>query len=151
MVNGPLKILVLVLIAALWLTGCALENTDLPTLVPQLDSNSNGRSEAVSDLDQGIDESPRTGSGVELPPTWTPGAPESEPEPPQAASTVEPDADEIADETVGETEIYVVQPGDTLAEIAERFSVTLEQLASANDIEDLDHIESGQELLIPSP
>lgn len=143
MVSGPMTKLIFVLIVALLLTGCALENTNLPTLVPQIDLNQVGRSDSTSDLDPAIDESPRTGTAIELPPTWTPGAPESEPDQPQEASTVEPDADE--------TRIYVVQPGDTLAEIAERFNVKLEQLASANDIVELDHIETGQELLIPSP
>ncbi|MGD2049688.1 MAG: LysM domain-containing protein, partial [Chloroflexota bacterium] len=59
--------------------------------------------------------------------------------------TVEP-----AEPVFGDTTIYVVQAGDTLAEIAESFNITLEQLASANNIEDVDHIETGQELLIPS-
>lgn len=144
MIEGPLIKSIVVLIAALLVSGCALDKKNLPTLLPQGDLNSTSRSDASSDLVPAIDESPRTGIAVELPPTWTPGAPESEAASPSqaATSTVEPDAD---------TKIYVVQPGDTLAEIAELFSVTLEQLASANDIVDLDHIETGQELIVPSP
>ena len=144
MIEGPLIKSIVVLIAALLVSGCALDKKNLPTLIPQGDLNSTSRSDASSDLVPAIGESPRTGIAVELPPTWTPGAPESEASSPSqaATSTVEPDAD---------TKIYVVQPGDTLAEIAELFSVTLEQLASANDIVDLDHIETGQELIVPSP
>ncbi len=144
MIEGPLIKSIVVLIAALLVSGCALDKKNLPTLLPQGDLNSTSRSDASSDLVPAIDESPRTGIAVELPPTWTPGAPESEAASPSqaATSTVEPDAD---------TKIYVVQPGDTLAEIAELFSVTLEQLARANDIVDLDHIETGQELIVPSP
>lgn len=144
MIEGPLIKSIVVLIAALLVSGCALDKKNLPTLVPQGDLNSTSRSDASTDLVPAIDESPRTGIAVELPPTWTPGAPESEAASPSqaATSTEEPDAD---------TKIYVVQPGDTLAEIAELFSVTLEQLASANDIVDLDHIETGQELIVPSP
>lgn len=152
MVNEKLKLLVLVMISILWLAGCGLGNKNMPTLVPPSGLNSNGDSEVASGLGQGMNESPRTGSGVELPPTWTPGAPESVPEQPQVASTIEPDTAEImGDNAAAETNIYVVQPGDTLAELAERFNVTLEQLASTNGIADINHIESGQELLIPSP
>lgn len=130
------------------LTGCAFGEGALPTLVPEININSAGRSDAADELDRIIDDSPRTGAGVPLPPTWTPGAPEIEPDPAQPAipvATMEP-----AEPVFGDTTIYVVQAGDTLAEIAESFNITLEQLASANNIEDVDHIETGQELLIPS-
>lgn len=140
--------LVIVLIVIFLITGCGLGDAALPTLVPNVNTNSAGRLDAADELDQLIDESPRTGAGVEIPPTWTPGAPESEPETPQPASPVE--TVEPAEPVAEETEIYVVQAGDTLAEIAENFNVTLEQLASANNIEDVDHIETGQELLIPA-
>lgn len=45
---------------------------------------------------------------------------------------------------------YVVQPGDTLSEIAERFGTTVRALVRANDIDDPDRIHPGQELVIPS-
>ncbi|MCB0120887.1 MAG: peptidoglycan DD-metalloendopeptidase family protein [Caldilineaceae bacterium] len=45
---------------------------------------------------------------------------------------------------------YTVQSGDTLAEIAERFGVSLEQLIVLNQIEDRDLIAVGQVLLIPA-
>ena len=44
---------------------------------------------------------------------------------------------------------YTVTPGDTLSEIAERFGLTVEELAEANGIVDPDHILSGQVLLVP--
>jgi LysM repeat protein len=44
---------------------------------------------------------------------------------------------------------YIVLPGDTLGEIAEQFGVDLEELARINNLVDLDHVEVGQELLIP--
>ncbi len=44
---------------------------------------------------------------------------------------------------------YVVQPGDTLTIIAQRFNVTLEALVQANDIKDPDRVEVGQALIIP--
>ena len=48
-------------------------------------------------------------------------------------------------------EVYVVQPGDTLGEIAQQFDVTLNELFSANQdlIVNEDLIEVGWELQIP--
>ena len=44
---------------------------------------------------------------------------------------------------------YVVQPGDTLRSIAERFDTTIELLVEANDIEDPDLIRTGLTLRLP--
>jgi LysM repeat protein len=46
-------------------------------------------------------------------------------------------------------ETYVVQPGDTLAEIAAQFGVTVQALAEANNIANIDVIEVNQVLVIP--
>lgn len=46
---------------------------------------------------------------------------------------------------------YVVQSGDTLSKIANRFSVDQAELMAVNRITDPDHIEKGQELRIPPP
>lgn len=46
---------------------------------------------------------------------------------------------------------YTVQSGDTLAKIAARFGVTVEQMVASNDIKDPDLVEVGQVLVIPSP
>lgn len=45
---------------------------------------------------------------------------------------------------------YVIQPGDTLFEIAQKYGVSLESLAAANQIADPDVISAGQELVIPA-
>lgn len=45
---------------------------------------------------------------------------------------------------------YTVQSGDTLSRIASRFGVTVNELAEANNIENLNQIEVGQVLTIPS-
>ncbi len=44
---------------------------------------------------------------------------------------------------------YVVQPGDTLSSIANRFSVSLSDLMSANNITDPNSIQAGEQLVIP--
>ncbi len=45
--------------------------------------------------------------------------------------------------------VYAVQSGDTLLEIALRFGVDVELLASKNDIDDPGSLQLGQELIIP--
>ena len=45
--------------------------------------------------------------------------------------------------------VYVVQPGDTLLEIAERFGVDSEAIARYNGLADPDDLSPGQELTIP--
>lgn len=46
---------------------------------------------------------------------------------------------------------YVVQEGDTLSGIAQRFHVELADLVAANGLVDPDAIEAGQTLAIPAP
>ena len=45
--------------------------------------------------------------------------------------------------------IYVVQPGDTLGKIAERFSVTVQSIVERNALASADAIQAGQSLEIP--
>jgi LysM repeat protein len=44
---------------------------------------------------------------------------------------------------------YVVQPGDSLSAIAERFGVSVDEIAAANGITDVDTITAGDTLVIP--
>lgn len=48
-------------------------------------------------------------------------------------------------------EQYVVQPGDTLGEIAKRYQTSPEAIAAANGLSDLNQLEIGQVLDIPAP
>ena len=58
--------------------------------------------------------------------------------------------DDIVFEEAPITEtIYVVQPGDTLALIATRFCITVEEIQRLNNIVDIDSLSIGQELRIP--
>lgn len=54
----------------------------------------------------------------------------------------------IESETITET-IYVVQPGDTLAFIADRFCITLVEIQRLNTIVDVSQLSIGEELRIP--
>jgi murein DD-endopeptidase MepM/ murein hydrolase activator NlpD len=55
-----------------------------------------------------------------------------------------------AQESTPEPTVYVVQRGDTLYAIAEKFGTTVKAISSANNIEDASLIVTGQKLVIPS-
>jgi LysM repeat protein len=46
--------------------------------------------------------------------------------------------------------IYIVQPGDTLSDIAVQFGVSMEALVNRNAIERPEYLRSGQKLIIPT-
>ncbi|MDX1688442.1 MAG: LysM peptidoglycan-binding domain-containing protein [Candidatus Promineifilaceae bacterium] len=126
-----LLFLALLAIAA---TACGGGGDAVPTAAPTVPAESLGEEGEAS---------PRVDASTSIPPTWTPQAPAAQATP--APAPVDDD-DPVSG---GEGDVYVVQAGDTLAEIAARFGVDLNVLADANDIENVDHIEVGQELLIP--
>jgi murein DD-endopeptidase MepM/ murein hydrolase activator NlpD len=50
-----------------------------------------------------------------------------------------------------DAEQYIVQSGDTLGQISDRFSVSVEEIAEASEIENINVLEVGQTLIIPAP
>lgn len=60
----------------------------------------------------------------------------------------EPAAEEASQ---GDGETYVVQSGDILWDIAERFGITVEAIAEANDLENPADLAIDQVLIIPPP
>ncbi|HZD56841.1 MAG TPA: LysM peptidoglycan-binding domain-containing protein, partial [Anaerolineales bacterium] len=77
-----------------------------------------------------------------LPPTRLPGSPllTPTPDPPHDLPPLRDDPDQ-----------YVVQPGDTLNQIATKYGVGLDAIAEANDLLNVDYLEVGQLLTIPAP
>lgn len=131
----------LVLVLLLILTACGGSGGEqaLPTVVPTLSGRLD--TEAASPRIAGTPDG-------QIPPTWTPG---SQPVAPTRLTPL-PDTGgdgNAADATGLDSNVYVVQEGDTLAEIAADFGVDLELLVAVNEIENIDVIEVGQELLIP--
>lgn len=89
-------------------------------------------------------------------PTYTPSpTPTATPlPPPTPISTVHPvpaqQAETEAEPTVQiEGATYIVQRGDTLGQIAMRFGLSVDEVASANHLSDPSSIYAGQELVLP--
>ena len=109
--------------------------TDLPTPIPTLV------------LDEA--DSPRTDVTPEsgLPPTWTPAPTAAEGHIFDVGGTPEPgETPQVGD---GTRVIHVVVAGETLGEIAQQYGISVDDLAEANDITDVNRIEVGQQLIIP--
>lgn len=130
------RILLLLLFLVLLATACGGGGNAVPTAAPTVAPGTLG-------AEGGGDGSPRVDASNSIPPTWTPQSPAVQATPaPVSGDDPEPSAS-------GDGDVYVVQVGDTLAEIAIRFGVDLNALADVNGIQNIDHIEVGQELLIP--
>ncbi len=54
----------------------------------------------------------------------------------------------IATTTTSPEVTYVIQKGDSLSKIAKKFNLTVPQLMTINSIQNADHIEAGQVLII---
>lgn len=100
---------------------------------------------------------------TELPPpessaTLDAGAPSDvtpETQPPADQPTAEPPSDTTGDAATPETSTggertHTVQSGDTLSQIAETFGVTVEEIAAANNLTNIDSLALGQVLVIPA-
>jgi len=66
-------------------------------------------------------------------------------------ATPTPDEARVLPEIRNETDGYIVEAGDSLQIIADRFNVTVQMLLGANEIPNPDHVEVGQALVIPAP
>lgn len=130
--------------AAVLLLACGTVTVTVPTAVPSAIEDtsvdgSGGFGDATSPRDAAED--------LGLPPTFTPPPTLLPPTPYTPRGVV---GDLSGGLGVIEGEEYIVQRGDTLAEIATAFGVTVDVLARANRIANIDVIEVGQVLIIPT-
>lgn len=135
------RILLILFFLALIVTACGGDGEAVPTMAPTVSG------ESLGEDGQG-EASPRIEASTAIPPTWTPQSPAAQVTPAPASGDADAPPSPAPDSAV-EGDVYVVQEGDTLAEIAESFGVALDVLVEANGIQNIDHIEVGQELLIP--
>ncbi len=91
---------------------------------------------------------PLAESGVT--PTWTPFMPATR-QPGDPLLTPTPNQPIAMPTPRSESQNYIVQTGDTLGKIAQRYQVTIQQIMTANDLYNADQIAVGQVLVIPPP
>lgn len=63
----------------------------------------------------------------------------------------EPTPVTIPTEEVATETIHIVQPGETLFLIALQYDASVEEIAAANNLADINTLEVGQQLVIPAP
>jgi LysM repeat protein len=143
------RILVLFL---LLLAACGGSNQPNDTETPSASENVN---ETAVDTVENETESPREEApptATTLPPTWTPSSMEHNGHLSTGPGGVSAEPGGAAAGSIpisGTRVIYVVQRGDTLAEICHQYKASISTVASINSISDWDHIEVGQVLTIP--
>ena len=101
------------------------------------------------DVSDWCDSSISVASITPLPATPTPTPAPSATSTPSASGTSPAGANTAETNTAAADQDYVVQSGDTLGAIAEQFGVSVEAIAEASGIDDVDLLEVGQTLVIP--
>ncbi len=133
------RLILLVVMAALLLPGLACQQFARPASQPATGgvgpSGSRSTPEAAA-------PTPSPTINPLIPPTRIPGAP---------YFTPTPDAPHPLPTPRLEAENYTVQSGDTLARIAQRFGVSYQMVADANQLTNPNLIDVGLELVIPPP
>jgi LysM repeat protein len=98
---------------------------------------------------QGInDVTEKLGELVEKLENWQPSR---TPVVPAATTATSSGGAESVGETESESEIHVIQSGDTLSKIAQQYGVTLSQLQNANPTVNPRALQIGQRIRIPNP
>jgi len=94
-----------------------------------------------------------TATATPVPPTATSVPPTATPVPPPPTATPAPPPPPTATPAPPTPTIYIVQEGDTVRNIAQRFNVSVEEILRMNGLtaEQADLIAPGQELVIPVP
>lgn len=103
-----------------------------------------GRTGPVDALPEGDGDPDIAGVSVTSPDAVVETEPTVEPQ--ELESTV---TEQTAPEPAPNATTYVVQSGDTLSGIATTFGITVDELAGANGLIDVDSITPGDELVIP--
>ena len=131
------------------LFACQSISSEPANTVPQSGGETNEPGEA--DSPRLATDAPPT--ATVLPPTWTPMPVEDRahlPESSNDATGFGPGTQPLTPEPFdGPTFTYIVQRGDTLAEICDEYGVSIDEVVRINNITDWDHIEVGQRILIP--
>jgi LysM repeat protein len=136
---------VIVVIAILSLSACERpvprddEDTEVVPTAPVVLPTTPSDTPAYPPPETAEPENPTPVPTTEASPTETSPEPTAEPAEPTAVPTTE---------TAAET-THVVQAGETLFQIAQRYGVTVQDIAAANNLTNVNVLEVGQTLVIP--
>jgi len=146
-VNLASAVLILALSAFLF-AGCGLfggDDEETPQVVEppaETAQNDDDQSAAVSTGDDAADQQQQAQPAEAVSVTTSPSEEEDEQQAQQQTESAQTEA-------AGDPTVYIVQPGDTLAAIANRLGVRIDDLITLNGIQNPDLISVGQELKIP--
>lgn len=93
-------------------------------------------------------------SAIEESPAAAEESPETPIETDDSGETIPVQDSEVTDDdfpTASPAIRHVVQPGETLAQIATRYGVSVQMIQQANQLQDVNRITAGMTLLIPQP
>jgi len=85
-----------------------------------------------------------------MPPVILAATPTAETADTVPGESVTPTVDAAPAPEAGESDVYIVQAGDSLLSIAGRYGITLDELVTANGLDDPNFVFSGQRLVIPA-
>ena len=132
----------ILILSALLASGCGLFGDDEPTpeVVEPPDSTAQTAETETptATVTSGSDQQDQPAEAVAV--TTSPDS--------EQQQAQEQQATQVETETVDDT-IYIVQPGDTLARIANQLGVRIDDLITLNGIQNPDVLQVGQELQIP--
>jgi len=117
------------------ITAACARSTPQPPARPTEERNATGKTEAAAPAAPAVAPSPVPSPSPAYPGIYV-GTPTPNPTPPAGSD----------EKTV---ESYIVQPGETLGLIAAVFGCTVDEVAAANGLADIDSISAGQALYIP--
>ena len=138
-----ISILSILILSAFLASGCGLFGDDEPTpeVVEPPDSTAQTAESdtPTATVTSGSDQQDQPAEAVAVT-----TSPDNEQQQAQSQPAAQVETEEV------DNTIYIVQPGDTLAEIANRLGVRIDDLTTLNGIQNPDVLQVGQELKIPS-
>ncbi len=138
-----ISILSILILSAFLASGCGLFGDDEPTpevVEPPDSTTQTAESDTpTATVTSGSDQQDQPAEAVAVT-----TSPDNEQQQAQDQPAAQVETEEV------DNTIYIVQPGDTLAEIANRLGVRIDDLTTLNGIQNPDVLQVGQELKIPS-
>jgi nucleoid-associated protein YgaU len=132
------KVIIFALFFLLVVAACSDDNG--PTQLPDFNENGGDNATAIASDNVPRAEAP---TPTMLPPTFTPA--------PMVHQGHLYIVGGLGGNFSGTRIIHIVQPGDTLSKLCDRYGVSVEDLARVNNIRNKNHIEVGDALVIPLP